>query len=239
MAEHDVQAAGQKRERPREAAMSDDLVLRYKDNNSQRTPCVLVLDGSMSMAGQPIDELNRGLKVLEEELKEDVVARTRVRVLVIRVGGPPEVVGDWTDAIEFTAPSLAAGGNTPLGEAMQLALHSVAEEKRRLDAAGISSTRPWIFMISDGAPTDPGWQAAAEGCVQAEQAKQVAVFPIGVSGADLDALGRFSPRGAAQLDGLRFTDFFLWLSRSVSTASQSGPEEDVQLPATDWARAPT
>jgi uncharacterized protein YegL len=219
--------------------MTDDLVLRYKDNNSQRTPCVLVLDGSMSMDGEPIAELNRGLKVLEEELKEDVVARARVRVLVIRVGGPPEAMGDWTDAIEFTAPALEAGGNTPLGEAMQLALHSVAEEKRRLDAAGISSTRPWIFMISDGAPTDPGWPAAADACVQAEQAQQVAVFPIGVSGADFDALGRFSPRGAAQLDGLRFTDFFLWLSRSVSTASQSGPDEDVQLPAIDWARAPT
>lgn len=219
--------------------MSEDLVLRYKDNNSQRTPCVLVLDGSKSMDGQPIDELNRGLKVLEQELKEDVVARARVRVLIIRVGGMPSVLGDWTDAIELTAPTLEASGNTPLGEAMELALQSVAEEKQRLDEAGISSTRPWIFMISDGAPTDPGWQAAADNCVRAEQAQRVAVFPIGVSGADLDALGRFSPRGAAQLDGLRFTDFFLWLSRSVSSASQSGPNEDVQLPAIDWARAPT
>ena len=219
--------------------MSEDLVLRYKDNNSQRTPCVLVLDGSQSMDGRPIDELNRGLKVLESELKEDVVARGRVRVLVVRVGGAPEVVGDWTDAINFAAPTIEAYGNTPLGEAMELALESVAEEKRRLDAAGISSTRPWIFMISDGAPTDPGWETAAARCSQEEDARRVAVFPIGVSGADLNALGKFSRRGAAQLDGLRFTDFFLWLSRSVSSASHSGPEEEVQLPAIDWARAPT
>lgn len=219
--------------------MSEDLVLAYKDNNSQRTPCVLVLDGSKSMDGQPIDELNRGLQVLEAELKEDVMARSRVRLLVVRVGGTPSTLGDWTDAIEFEAPTLEASGNTPLGEAMELALQSVAEEKQRLDTAGISSTRPWIFMISDGAPTDPGWQMAAESCVQAENAKRVAVFPIGVSGADLQALGRFSPRGAAHLDGLRFTDFFLWLSRSVSSASQSGPDEDVQLPAIDWAKAPT
>jgi len=219
--------------------MSEDLVLRYKDNNSQRTPCVLVLDGSHSMEGQPIDELNRGLQVLESELKGDVQARGRVRVLVVRVGGAPEVIGGWTDAIDFVAPTIDAYGNTPLGEAMELALESVADEKRRLDAAGISSTRPWIFMISDGAPTDPGWATAAARCAQEEDAKQVAVFPIGVSGADLDALGKFSRRGAAQLDGLRFTDFFLWLSRSVSSASQSGPEEDIQLPAIDWARAPT
>lgn len=219
--------------------MADDLVLRYKDNNSQRTPCVLVLDGSQSMDGQPIAELNRGLGLLESELKEDVMARSRVRILVIRVGGAPATLGDWTDAIDFAAPTIEAYGNTPLGAGMDLALQSVDEEKRRLDAAGISSTRPWIFMISDGAPTDPGWEAAAARCVQAEDGKRVAVFPIGVSGADLAALGQFSRRGAAMLDGLRFADFFLWLSRSVSSASQSGPDQDVQLPAVDWARAPT
>ena len=219
--------------------MAEDLVLRYKDNNSQRTPCVLVLDGSQSMDGEPIAELNRGLKLLESELKEDVMARSRVRILVIRVGGAPEAVGDWTDAIDFTAPAIEAFGNTPLGEAMDLALESVDDEKRRLDEAAISSTRPWIFKISDGAPTDPGWETAAARCVQAEDTKRAAVFPIGVSGADLAALGQFSRRGAAKLDGLRFTDFFLWLSRSVSSASQSGPDEDVQLPAVNWTSAPT
>ncbi len=219
--------------------MAEDLVLRYKDNNSQRTPCVLVLDGSHSMDGPPLAELNRGLKLLESELKEDVVARSRVRVLVVRVGGTPSAMGDWTDAIEFTAPTIEAYGDTPLGEAMDLALQSVAEEKQRLDAAGISSTRPWIFMISDGAPTDAGWEAVAASSVEAEDRKEVAVFPIGVSGADLAALGRFSRRGAAKLDGLRFADFFLWLSRSISSASQSRPGEDVQLPAVDWATAPT
>ena len=105
--------------------VSEDLVLRYKDNNSQRTPCVLVLDGSQSMDGQPIDELNRGLKVLESELKEDVLARGRVRVLVVRVGGAPSVIGDWTDAVDFSVPTIEAYGNTPLGEGMELALESV------------------------------------------------------------------------------------------------------------------
>ena len=54
--------------------MSEDLVLRYKDNNSQRTPCVLVLDGSQSMEGQPVDELNRGLNVLEPQALSSSVA---------------------------------------------------------------------------------------------------------------------------------------------------------------------
>ena len=41
--------------------------IALQDNTSQRLPCVLVLDGSGSMEGNPISELNQGLKTLEEE----------------------------------------------------------------------------------------------------------------------------------------------------------------------------
>ena len=44
------------------------------DNTEQRTPLVLVLDRSGSMAGDPIIQLNEGLKVLEQELKSDAIA---------------------------------------------------------------------------------------------------------------------------------------------------------------------
>ena len=61
----------------------DDIALQ--DNTSQRLPCVLVLDGSGSMEGNPISELNQGLKTLEEELKKDDTASQRVQLLVIRL----------------------------------------------------------------------------------------------------------------------------------------------------------
>lgn len=47
----------------------------FIDNSEQRTPLILVLDCSGSMQGQPIAQLNEGLKLLEEELKQDVIAR--------------------------------------------------------------------------------------------------------------------------------------------------------------------
>jgi uncharacterized protein YegL len=149
-----------KNERPtrRREVMSEDLIsrLEYEDNTSQRTPCVLVLDASGSMSGASIEALNSGLKRREKELKEDVVARNRVPILAIRVGGDAREMGDWADAANFVAPTLIADGGTPLGVGMDLALQKVAEEKRLLDGAGIPSTRPWIFMISDGYPTDEG-----------------------------------------------------------------------------------
>ena len=156
--------------------MSEDLVLRYKDNNSQRTPCVLVLDGSQSMDGQPIDELNRGLKVLESELKEDVLARGRVRVLVVRVGGAPSVIGDWTDAVDFSVPTIEAYGNTPLGEGMELALklHFPEAPMRVEDNGGVvwhgnpgPGNKPSSsFVVYCDVPVEETMQAAIARCIE-------------------------------------------------------------------------
>ena len=80
--------------------MSDlipDLVLQ--DNSSQRLPCVVLVDGSSSMDGEAINNLNEGLKVLEAELKADDVASLRVQLLIVRIGGHSDVetVIAWTD----------------------------------------------------------------------------------------------------------------------------------------------
>jgi uncharacterized protein YegL len=215
------------------------------DNSEQRTPLVLVLDCSGSMSGEPIDQLNAGLAVLEQELKGDSIACKRVRLLVIKLGGndEAEVAGDWIDAMEFAAPALSANGTTPTGAAVDLALAKIEEEKQRFKQAGVAYTRPWLFLMSDGAPTDD-WQGAAERCRQAEKANKAAVFPIAVgAGADAGTLGQFSVKGplaVKRLDGLKFRELFLWLSTSMKVVSQSRPGGQVQLPTTDnWSSAPT
>src|SRR5215813_4036125 len=107
------------------AAVIPDVALQ--DNTSQRLPCAIVIDGSGSMMGQPIDELNEGLRVLETELKGDATASQRVQLLLIRLGDDDaaEVVTDWTDAMTFAAPKITANGSTPLGAAVRLAMHKL------------------------------------------------------------------------------------------------------------------
>ena len=85
------------------------------DNTEQRTPLVLVLDCSGSMDGEPVSLLNEGLALLEQELKADVIAAKRVRILVIQYGAHDEAVvaSNWCDAMDFTAPVLSANGTTP------------------------------------------------------------------------------------------------------------------------------
>jgi uncharacterized protein YegL len=212
------------------------------DNTSQRLPCVLVLDGSSSMSGTPIDELNAGLRVLEQELKSDATASQRVQLLVIRLGGKNEVdvMVDWTDAMSFNAPRIDANGSTPLGSAVQLAMSKLEEQKARYRANGIPYNRPWMFVITDGAPTDD-WNAVASACKTAESRGQLTFFGIGVGAADLATLGQFSARSPLRMkDGIKFKELFIWMSRSATSASKAAQGTTTQLASpSDWAQIPT
>ncbi len=218
---------------------TDNIIpyVEFADNANERTPCVLVLDCSGSMRGEAIKQLNAGLQALEQELKEDIDASSRVQILIIKAFGKDEVLvsSDWTDAMNFSAPEMDAGGLTPLGKAMELALKKIEEQKCLYDSCGITSKRPWIFLISDGEPTDYGWEDSAELCIYAQKNKKVVIHAIGTQGANLEKLAKFSILPPKRLTGLKFTEFFLWLSRSVSCISKAVPNANHYLDdITDW-----
>lgn len=215
---------------------------------SQRTPCMLVLDASGSMGAKinggnrtRIDELNNGLKLLKNELREDETASVRVQLAIVSVGGPDhraQLIMNWTDATEFEPPVMEADGPTPLGHGMRLALHHVDRHKAELNQFGIPYTRPWIMVISDGEPSDRGdvWKAITEECRAAEAAKRCVIFPIGVEDGNLEMLQQLSSTRAARLSSTNFSKYFQWLSASLSCVSRSQGMESVVLPATDpWA----
>jgi uncharacterized protein YegL len=209
----------------------------FSDNTNQRTPCVLVLDGSASMSGKPIEQLNQGLKTLESQLKSNPTTSLRVQLLVLQIGGYDEakILIDWCDAIDFEAPLIEANGSTPIGKGMALAMEKLEEQKRAYDTNGISSTRPWVILISDGEPTDYGWEQVAAQCRDAENRKKLVVYPIGTESANFEALNEFSNNRSKKLKGLNFNELFVWLSRSMTAVSSSSPGQTVQLPATEWS----
>ena len=213
------------------------------DNSDERAPLVLVLDCSGSMRDDnKINLLNDGLKTLEVELKADPIAARCGRVLVISFGGDNDVelMGDWTDAMDFTAPTLKAGGMTPLGTAMKCALDEIESQKSQMRSAGVSYKRPIVMLLSDGDPTDE-WQAVAAECKNAEASHKVNIMPIGIgSQANKDILGAFSNKGALNLSGLKFKELFIWLSRSVRAVSRAPAGGTVQLnPVDSWAQIQT
>jgi uncharacterized protein YegL len=194
-----------------------------------------------SSGRRPIDELNAGIEVFVKTLQDDPTALTRVQVAVVVVGGPrndASVFLDWTDAADLEPFELSADGGTPLGEGMDIALQMVSDLKDELRRNGISYTRPWIFVISDGEPTSSPsvWSNAVSACARARSANHALIFSVAVEGADVNRLEQISGAPPRQLSGLNFKEFFVWLTGSLSAASRSRPGDRIKLPPTDpWA----
>jgi uncharacterized protein YegL len=192
---------------------------------------VLVLDVSGSMSGKPISELNAGLKQLQKELSGDALASRRVEIAVVTFG-PVKVLHDFVSAESFRASSLHVEGSTPMGEAILEALELVRLRKQQYQANGVAYYRPWVFLITDGAPTDD-WHPAAKAVRDGEANKALAFFPVGVEGADMEVLRQLSARPPLKLKGLMFRELFQWLSNSLAGVSRSQVGERLQLAAPD------
>lgn len=215
-------------------------------NPENRCPSVLILDISGSMQGDPIKQLQEGVAVYRDSLFGDNLARKRVEVAIVTFGGAVEVVQSFTTAENFTAPALAARGDTPMGEAAVTAIKLLTERKQEYRNAGIAYYRPWIFLITDGGPTDANthyWTEAKAQIQNGEAGKNFSFFCVGVEQADMERLTELNPaRQPLKLTGLEFKKMFQWLSSSQQAVSKSNPGESVPLQnptagPTGWATA--
>jgi len=196
-------------------------------NPEPRCPCLLLLDVSGSMAGEPITELNAGLKAFRDDLVADELASKRVEVACITFG-PVTVATEFETAGVFQPPWVQAQGDTPMGAAITTGVELVRLRKEAYRKNGIVFYRPWIFLITDGAPTDD-WTTAAAAVRDGETAKAFAFFAVGVEGANLDILRRISVRAPLKLRRLEFRRLFQWLSNSMKSVSRSAPGDEVPL----------
>src|SRR5580658_8076240 len=70
----------------------------FAENPEPRVPCVLLLDVSGSMSGQPIAELNEGLVTLKDTLSADSLASKRAEIAIVTFGGTVNVIQNFVTA---------------------------------------------------------------------------------------------------------------------------------------------
>lgn len=208
----------------------------FADNPEPRCACLLLLDVSGSMNGAPIAHLNDGLRTFKEDLERDELATKRVEIATVTFG-PVTTLDEFQTAATWHPPHLEPQGDTPMGAAIVHGLALLRARKDEYRAHGVPYYRPWVFLITDGAPTD-AWKEAARQVHDGHVQNAFNFFAVGVEGADMNTLAQISPPGrqALKLRGLAFRELFLWLSGSMSSVSRSAPHEKVMLaPPTGWA----
>lgn len=201
--------------------------IKFAENPEPRCPCVLLLDTSGSMMGKPIAELNAGLSNFKDQLISDNLASKRVEIAIITFG-PVKIINNFQLASEFYPPVLSAEGDTPIGDAIKQGLMLLQQRKEVYKTNGIAYYRPWVFLITDGSPTDY-WQDSAVIVKEGEVNQSFAFFSVGVENADMKILSQISTRDPLKLRGLNFNSLFQWLSSSMRSVSRSSVDNKVLL----------
>ena len=199
--------------------------------NEAHMACVLLLDTSGSMYGAPINSLNQALQDFKYKLSMDEMAKKRVDVCIIEFNNTANLVQWFTPISQMPVVQLQANGLTAMGEGIVMAIDMIKDRNRFYNSLGTPAYKPWIFMITDGEPTDDISEAIRR--IHEEESKgahgKLKFFALGVQGYDKNTLFRLTNR-VMELRDTDFSGIFNWMSESMAAISVSRVGEDVALP---------
>ena len=213
-------------------------------NKDQKCPVVLLLDTSGSMTGIPIDELNKALIQIKEDILNDTMLSNRLELGIVafdddaRVERPIDLISPDTDL-----PILNIGGVTNLVAGMNKAIELVTDRKNFYKSNGEQYYRPFIVLFTDGAPTNTPEEIEEldQNIQKLSDEKRFIFLPFGVDGADMQLLAKLAAQTAderlkntgtafAMKDVTKFTEVFQFVSASISGIMEKGGTQAVQLP---------
>ena len=181
-----------------------------------------------------IDELRKGIEGFYKAIREDEIAVYSAEICIVTFDSKATCILDFANIErQEVIPELRATGDTAMGEGVNLALDLLEKRKQEYRDAGVDYYQPWLVLMTDGVPNgnESELERAMDRTRQMVNEKKLTVFPIGIGNeSDISALNSFSPkRPALKLQGMKFQEFFAWLSKSVSKTSQSIPGESIKL----------
>lgn len=210
------------------------------ENYEQKCLCVLVLDVSGSMAGNPIDQLNQGLSDFQKELQNDFVAAQRIEVAIVTFGSTVDTVVQPKLSADFEMPTLKTSGTTKLVDGVRMGINIAEERKKWYKSTGQTYYRPWIMLITDGEPdSEQDVLGLSNEIRQKVDNKGFSFYAVGVEGYNHAKLSQICHPATPPLPlkGLAFKELFKWLSASISLVSKSVEGQQLQLPqAGGWAQ---
>ena len=193
--------------------------------NEPHIACVLLLDTSGSMQGEPIRNLNEGLLKFKDQSMLDELGKKRIDVATVTFNSDASIIQDFVPLPEMSTPALEASGQTAMGMGLNLAMDLIDRRKALYKEVGTPYFRPWIFMITDGEPTDEYMNAATR-LKALETERKLMCWAVGVPGYNPSKLKQITER-VIELKDINFISIFEWLSNSMTAVSHSNPGDKV------------
>jgi len=173
------------------------------------------------MAGAPIVELNMALEEFYQSINIDDEAAEKLEICLITFGSEVKCIQEPAKVDNFKMPSLEADGTTKLVDGIRLAIKQVELRKEYYKKYSPQYSRPMIIVITDGEP-DSGQDifGLSEELKNDMISKKYTLHVIGTTDCNYAKIAQFCPKELIyQLDGLNYSRFFKWLSKSTDEIS--------------------
>ncbi len=188
----------------------------------RRLPVYFLVDVSESMVGEPIKQVEDGMRQIIQELRTDPYALETAFVSIIAFAGKTKSLSPLTELYKFYPPTFPIGGGTSLGAALDFLMDDIDKNVVKTTAEMKGDWKPIIFLFTDGAPTDNPSAAIARWKQKYSHKTNLVAISIG-DNVDTQLLGQISDNVLRlnETDEISFKAFFKWVTASIKATSVS------------------
>ena len=203
----------------------------------RRLPVYFLIDVSESMVGEPIQQVQDGMRMIVQELRTDPYALETAFISVIAFAGKAKTLQPLTELYKFYPPIFPIGGGTSLGAALDYLMDDMDKSLVKTTTEQKGDWKPIIFLFSDGTPTDDPTSAFARWNNKYRRKANIVAISIG-DNVNTQMLGQISDNVLRlnSTDEMSFKAFFKWVTASIKATSVSVTDvgdDDVKLAPTN------
>jgi len=171
------------------------------------------------MAGERIEAVRNGVKLLLADLKSDPRALESAYLSVITFDSNAQQICPLTELLMFNEPPLNAGGSTSMGAALELLQQCLSSEIRKPSGTQRGDYKPLVFIFTDGQPTDE-WQAPAD---RIKNSRPANIIACAADASEVGMLKHVTDTVVVlrDLTPESLKAFLKWVSSSIKMTSQS------------------
>ena len=193
----------------------------FTTQKAKPLPVCLLLDVSLSMSGDKIENLNKAVKEMLVSFAEEEKMETEIMVSIITFGSKVTMYLPPTKASQVHWEDLQADGMTPMGAALNMA-KDLIEDKEKIPSRAY---RPTIVLVSDGQPND-SWEKPLEDFIDQGRSSKCDRMALAIGhDADEKVLDLFIKGTPLQLlyanNAAQLHEFFQRVTMSVTMRTRS------------------